>query len=272
MPIKKIILVFSLLTFISSLSAHEFWLNPDKFIYKKGEKINIRFFVGENFEGENWKGNKEKVQSLKLYFGDVSDDLSEYIGKEAGDSLELTMLDEGTNLVTFNSSNSYIELDGIKFNEYLKEDGLTDVIEYRQQKKETDSAGREYYQRCSKTLIQVGKLKDKTFSLATDLPLDIIPLLNPYSLKNIDSLRMKILFEGIPLVNALVKTWHRLNNKTTKAEFISDDNGEIKFPVSVSGKWMVNVVKMVRREKDPKSIAIAAGWQSYWGSLTWGYE
>jgi len=264
---KKFLLIATLLTVISTLLAHEFWLSPDKFIYQKGEKINVRFFVGENFEGENWKGNNEKIQSLKLYFGSVSDDLLAYISEQEGDSLEMTMLDEGTNLVAFNSTNSYIELEAAKFNEYLKEDGLTDAIEYRKQNKEADSAGREYYQRCSKTLIQVGKVKDKTFSVATKLPVDIIPLSNPYSLKNNDTLRVKILFQNTPLPNTLIKIWLRKSDKTIKTDLVSDDNGEIKFPVLVAGKWMISVVKMVRLENDPK-----AEWQSYWGSLTWGYE
>jgi uncharacterized GH25 family protein len=269
---KKFLLIATLLTVISTLLAHEFWLSPDKFIYQKGEKINIRFFVGENFEGENWKGNNEKVQSLKLYFGGVSDDLSAYISEEKGDSLEMTMLDEGTNLVAFNSTNSYLELEASKFNEYLKEDGLTDAIEYRKQNNETDSASKEYYQRCSKTLIQVGKVKDKTFSVATDLPVDIIPLSNPYSLRNNDTLAVKILFRNTPLRNTLIKIWQRNIDKTIKTDLTSDGNGEIKFPVSATGKWMISVVKMVRLENDPKAHPISIGWQSYWGSLTWGYE
>lgn len=266
MPAKKIILLFFLLTFISSLLAHEFWLNPEKFIYKRGEKINIRFWAGENFEGENWKGNNQKVRSLKLYFGGVSDDLSDFITEENGDSLELTMMDEGTSLVAFNSTNSFIELEAKKFNEYLQEEGLTNAIEYRKEQNETDSAGREYYQRCSKTLIQIGKTKDKTFSVTTDLPLDIIPLSNPYSLKTRDTLRVKILYRNVPLTNALVKTWHRQHTETSKVSYVSDVNGEIKVPVSLSGKWMISLVKMERLDKDQ-----TAQWQTYWGSLTWGY-
>jgi len=264
---KKIILVISLLTFISSLSAHEFWLNPDKFIYKRGENINIRFLVGENFAGENWKGNLEKVQSLKLYYGGVSDDISKYLGTNAGDSIQLTMLDEGTCLVAFNSTNSYIELEGAKFNEYLEEDGLTNALEFRKQNGETDSMGREFYQRCAKTLFQTGKVKDKTYSVVTGLPVDIIPASNPYQLKNNDSLRLKIVYKEQPLTGALVKTWQRYMDSTITGSYTSDANGEIIIPVTLKGKWMVSVVKMERLENDPD-----AEWQSFWGSLTWGYE
>lgn len=266
---KKLLFFFTLFFLLTLLSSHEFWLSPDKFIYNRGEKINIRFFVGENFEGENWKGNNEKIQTLKLYYGGVSDDLSKCLSEEKGDSVELTILDEGTHMIAFNSTNSFIEIDTSIFNTYLEDDGLYNAIEYRKQHNETDSMGRELYQRCAKTLIQVGntKAKDNTYSVLTGMPVDVIPLSNPYSLKNKDSLTVKILFRNTPLAHALIKIWHRKNDKTEKTEFVSDENGQIRFPVSVSGKWMVSVVKMERLDMDEK-----AQWQSYWGNLTWGYD
>lgn len=264
---RKLLTLFSLFTLYTLLSSHEFWLNPGKFIYKRGEKINIRFFVGENFEGENWKGNNQRVQSLKLYYDGVTDDLSKYITENAGDSLELTILDEGTHLIAFNSTNSFIELEAAKFNDYLKEDGLNAAIEYRSLHHELDSAGKENYQRCSKTLVQVGSKKSKTFSIAANLPVDIIPMINPYSIKNHDSLKVKILFQNAPLTDALVKIWNRKDNSTVKKEAVTNAKGEIAFPVTTSGKWMISTVKLIRQEPDS-----AVQWQSFWGTLTWGYE
>ncbi len=267
MRFKIIFLAISFLVIISSLLAHEFWISPDKFIYKRGDKINIRFFVGENFEGFNWSGNKENIQSLKLYYGGVNDDLSKYISDLPGDSLELTMLDEGTNLIAYNSKNRFIEIEAPKFHEYLLEDGLFNTIDYRTENNEKDSVGKELYQRCAKTLIQVGLKKDNTSSLATELPLDIIPYTNPYMLKHMDSLKVKILFNDQPVVKSLVKIWHREKGKTIKTDLTTDESGNIKFPTNNSGKWMISIVKMIRLENDS-----LAQWQSYWGSLTWGYQ
>ncbi len=61
---KKVFFPFLLIVLSPALSAHEFWLQPVKFNYRKGEKINIRFMVGENFEGENWTGDKSKIHEL----------------------------------------------------------------------------------------------------------------------------------------------------------------------------------------------------------------
>jgi uncharacterized GH25 family protein len=267
MLIKKTTTLVLLLTFISSLSAHEFWLNPDKFIYKRSEEINIRFLVGENFDGENWKGNNERIKSLKIYFGGVSDDLTPVVTEADGDSIEYFMIDEGTNLIAFNSNNSFINLEPGKFNEYLEEDGLLNALEYRKKNNEMGCSGREFYQRCAKTLLQVGEVKDQTFEITTSMPIDIIPSSNPYQLKNKELLRVKIYYKGSPLPNTLIKAWHRMKNKTEKKDLKTDSKGEIVFPVSTIGKWMISTVKMERLFDNPVS-----DWQSYWGSFTWGYE
>jgi hypothetical protein len=130
---KKIISLFILLFFSFLLSAHEFWLEPDKFLYEAGEPITIKFLVGENFEGENWSGNRLKVNQLYFYSKDFTDELSSEISEEKGDSLQISIFDEGTAMLTFNSNNSFINLEAEKFNEYLKEDSLQTAIDYRRE-------------------------------------------------------------------------------------------------------------------------------------------
>lgn len=267
MPVKKIAFVFLFSTFISSLSAHEFWLNPGKFIYRRTEKVNISFLVGENFKGENWEGNNERIKSLKIYYGGVSDDLSPVVTGATGDSIEYLMTDEGTNLIAFNSNNEFIEMEPSQFEAYLKEDGLTKALEYRKQNNETGCTGREFYQRCAKTLLQVGEIKDKTYGIATSLIIDIIPSSNPYQLKNKELFSAKVFYKKAPLVNALIKVWHSVKNKTEKKELRTDSNGEIFFRVNAKGRWMITTVTMERLTDNP-----ICDWQSYWGSFTWGYE
>jgi uncharacterized GH25 family protein len=58
-----------------------------------------------------------------------------------------------------------------------------------------------------------------------------------------------------------------VKNKTIKKDLRTDSKGEIVFPVSTNGKWMISTVKMERLLDNP-----ICDWQSYWGSLTWGYE
>lgn len=263
---KKLIYLFTLFIFFTLLSSHEFWLQPDKYIYTRGEEINVHFLVGENFEGDNWTGDSSRIYSLNFYYGGVKDEIPTDQFVEEGDSIQLRQYDEGTSMLTYNSKNSYIVLDSAKFNAYLLEDGLTDAIEYRKQHNETDSTGSEYYQRSVKAIIQVGAVKDETYKQATSLPLDIIPQSHPYKLTDGANLSVKILFKNEPLQNATVKIWNRYKNVTWKKDLHTDANGLISFPVSTNGRWMVSAVKMIRIDNNP-----VAQWQSYWGSCTWGY-
>jgi len=262
----KYFITFLLFFLAIPMLAHEFWLQPERFIYQQGEEINLRFFVGENFEGENWNGNHAKVNRLQLFLEDATDDLSELVSDEKGDSLQLGLYDEGTAMVTFSSNNSSIHLEPAKFNSYLQEDGLQEAIAYRNSHHETDSTGDEMYQRSVKTILQVGGVKNN-ISYPTGLPLDIIPLVNPYTITGSDSLGVRILFKKMPLANQLIKVWQRVGTTTTMHEYYSNEKGECMVAIQPLGKWMVSTVKMVHLDDNSD-----ADWQSYWGSCTWGYE
>ncbi len=266
MKIIKLTFLTYILLLVLPVLAHEFWLQPQRYIFSSGEEINIRFKVGEGFAGDNWSGNQEKVNELKLYYNDIIDDVKLGLGKDAGDSLQVSIFEETTAMVTFNNINSFIELEAPKFNEYLLEDGLNSAIDYRKQNNETDSMGREFYQRSVKTIVQVGSNKTDIYKKQTALPIDIIPLSHPYALINNQLLTVKILYRGEPLANTKIRTWHKLLGTVTDNSFLSDANGEISFPVITNGEWMVSCVHMIRLTDNPK-----AQWQSYWGSVTWGY-
>jgi len=154
--VKKIILLFCICIVSVITLAHEFWLQPQKFFYSIREVARIRFLVGEGFTGENWEGNKDRIQQLLHYVpsGEIVN-VADRISGNKGDSLQLPLQDEGTHMVTFNSNNSFISLDAEKFNDYLKDEGLNNVILYRKQNNEADKISTEHYQRSIKTLLQV---------------------------------------------------------------------------------------------------------------------
>ena len=262
---RKLIFLMMGMALTVLVTAHEFWLQPDRFLYAAGQTISLRFWVGENFEGENWKGNRAAVEKIQLRQNDVSDELTEDLGSEPGDSLELALHEEGTAMISFRSKNKFIQLDAAKFNDYLNEDGLQTALDYRKTHQENDSAGTEFYQRSVKTILQIGKTRSNCCLKATDLPLDIVPLKNPYDQQLKDSLHFVVRFRGEPLRGQLMKIWHQTKKKKKKAESKTDDRGQISFAFSKEGKWMLSTVNMVRINDT------TAQWQSYWSSCTWGY-
>ncbi len=263
----KTITFLILFVFCSAISASEFWIQPSKFKVKRGETINLRFLFGENFEGENWSGNRSKVKEMQFYYGGVSDKkLVENLSDKSGDSLQIAMIDEGTAVVTMVTENNFIELDSADFDAYLVEEGLDNILEMHRRLNDSTKMQREYYQRSAKTILQVGKNHDKTYKLKTGLPIDIILDEHPHTRVSEQGVDAQIFYKNEPLQNARVFVWHYVNGKTTRNEYRTNDNGKFEFFMSPNGRWMISTVQMEKLPDDPK-----ADWQSYWGSLTWGY-
>jgi hypothetical protein len=76
-----------------------------------------------------------------------------------------------------------------------------------------------------------------------------------------------VLFKNKPLANHCFKLWHRTKNSTRLQDVSTNASGETSFRVQKRGKWMLSTVAMNRLDDDSR-----ADWQSYWGSLTWGYS
>ena len=254
--------------------AHEFWLQPQKFHYSIREVARIRFLVGENFTGQNWTGNKDKVSQLFHYTpgGDVLD-IANKLSANNGDSLLLPLQEEGTHMVIFNSTNTFINLEAEKFNGYLKEDGLDNAATHRKENKEETKAGTEYYQRSIKTLLQVSYKTTDACTNPSNLPLDIIPEKNPYAVtvggsESLLKVKFRVLFNREPLSNALVKIWYYTpGKKEVKMDTLRTNKRGWVTANRHPGPYMVSCVHM---EHTPTNKE--AEWQSYWGSLSFEYS
>ncbi|MBI1767010.1 MAG: DUF4198 domain-containing protein [Bacteroidetes bacterium] len=263
---RKIHFVIFILLIGSIAESHEFWLQPKKFWYKIGEDLRVDFLVGENFEGELWDLDKNKIEKLNLHHLTKVIDLKTQVKPAEKDRLKFKFAETGTYLLSLQSSEAYIELDAQKFNEYLKEDGLDDALDIRTKTTTLDKPSKEFYSRYAKLLVQSGDKTDDTYKKKVGLRLEIIPQQNPYNLKSGDYLQCLVLFDGKPSLHQLVKVWNKIGNASILQNAYTENDGTIKFPISSKGPWMVSTVKMIESEKT------GADWQSFWGSLVFGIE
>ena len=263
---KKICLFITVMLISFLMHGHEFWIQPNKYIYNAGETVNIRFFTGPNFKGSNWEGNRSKIQGLFFYWANLKDNCNQHLSANTGDSLKISVIDEGTAMLTFQSTPIYREMEAAEFEQYLFDNRLTEQKEERIINNKSGSTGKENYHHIAKTIFQVGTKTDKTFSRKTGLPIDIIPEQNPYALTKDGDFKIKILNQGKPLQNAPVKIWHRLNEKISVHSLETDDQGEVTFFISTLGEWMVSAMVMESLKGNEK-----AEWKTFHGTLTWGY-
>lgn len=266
MKVKILLFLLPCLLLACLVWAHECWMMADKFHAPSKSKVTLSFHVGENFEGEVWKGNiislvQYNAQKQPKSILPVLTDIDKR-------TVEVTLDSEGQHLIALQSADKFIELEADKFNAYLKEDGLKNVLTYRQQHAEIAKKGTELYQRCNKTLLQTTDNPDKNkkmYQKVVGTRLEIILLDNPY--KNLPTLRAKVLFDGKPLRNHLVKYWNRHQNTTQKEEKITDKVGIVTFQLKQKeGVYMISTVNMVKNDKPE-----IAQWHSYWANFSFGY-
>ncbi len=248
------------------LFSHEFWLQPAKFLLGINQHTDIDVLVGEGFKGERADGTKHHIAMLQHFSLQGVADYRSNAGRKDSTRIRARFTTAGNHLIAFNNTNKSIALQAGEFNDYLREEGLDDILQTRLQNNDTATGGREVYQRCVKTLFQVGGKNDTTYKVNTGMRLELIPTANPYEIKQVDSLGFKVLFDNQPVNNALVLVWNVIKGKTSVLKLRSDQNGSIRFAINKTGRWMISSVKMV-----PHANRKEADWQSYWGSYTFGY-
>lgn len=244
------------------LPGNEFWLYPGKFIFKEGETIHISFLQGNDFSGKGWAGNKKNIEKMFFYWAETKDSCNQHV---TGDLFSIAVLDAGTAMLTFQSKPEYVETPAATFNKHLEAEEQLTAYDTRKNNEQDQAPGREQVHHFAKTIIQVGNNTDKTYKKDTGLPLEIIPNDNPYGLTKDGDFKVSIRFNDQPLVHAPVKILHKVGQKISLHRLKTDDDGEVNFFISATGEWMVSALVM------KPAINNKADWETYKGTLTWGY-
>lgn len=260
-PMKIISLLSLLLGLATRLSAHECWLQPSAFFPEARGKVRLTIQVGMQFKGEPRPFNPSRVAALQHFFAAGREDWTAQVA--AALDFPAAFATAGTHVVAYDSKPSLIELDAEKFHDYLREEGLDPVIAAREQAGEVNKPGRERYQRCIKSIVQVGGKSDGSYAVVTGQRLELIPLGDPAAIHPGGTLRLKLLFAGQPLAGAKIRAWHRQGEQLTTLDARSSAGGEIGFTLPLAGEWMISTVHMARVTGDT-----AADWESHWGNLT----
>lgn len=260
--------------------AHEFWLQPQRFFAAVNDVVPVEIMVGEAFQGERSEGKKNRIIQYVHVANGTKENLAPGLTNDHYGVTAVTLASPGTHLIAFANTPKFLSMRADSFLLYLKEDGLDNVIQARRQQNDTQQRSRELYRRCVKTLIQVGDKPDDTFATNTGMPLEIIPVQNPYSLKPGQSADFQVLFEQKPLPMALVRYWNRdAANKLQEQQQRSNAQGRVRFSLR-AGRNMVSLVQMVpytgitqtgiNQTEIGQPDSPQADWISYWGSLTFG--
>jgi hypothetical protein len=154
-----------------------------------------------------------------------------------------------------------LTLEAAAFNEYLVADGLPHIYRMRAREKSLDQPGRERYRKSPKALVQIGQGRGDPCR-ALGLPLEIVPLRNPFALRIGDTLPVRVLFQGKRLARANLGWDVPGNSEPPSGTVRTDDEGAALVPIARIGLMTIRLTHMTR----PKAEQFE--WESFWTTLT----
>lgn len=262
---RPLLALLSCAGLLAVAQAHDLFLKFDGYFLKQNSTGIVRLFNGTFRFSENAVARDRFVDaSLVKPDGNrapiSTDDWRDEANKA---TLRLTTGEAGTYVAGLYLKPREITLKALKFNAYLREDGIPDILIRRRRDKELGKDSHERYSKHVKAIFQVSDVRTNNFNIALGYPVEIIPQQNPYSLKVGDTLEVLCLKDGQPLGNQFVMAGREANNRLVDAPSTrSDSNGIARIELSGGGKWFVKFIHMAKLNEP------GFDYESKWASLT----
>jgi hypothetical protein len=160
-------------------------------------------------------------------------------------------------------------LPAIRFNDYVRAEGLTPALEQRERTHRMDVDGSENYSRLAKSIVQVGTRDAGLQAQVTKplgLPLEIVPERNPYTEPRLATLPVRVIYRGRPLAGALVKLTKLEHDAAPLEMQLTDRAGRATFTMPHDGTWLLNVIWTT-----PQPRSRETDFETIFSSLSFGF-
>lgn len=249
-------------------NAHEFWVQPSEFQIAPGTVLSLALQVGDGPVRQRSPIPLHRITRFDA-IGPLDDPLDVRASLAATAKRDVVFDVPGTYLLTLATDNrAYSRQSAERFNAYLETEGLTPALEHRTRTHQMHVDGFERYSRAAKSIVLVGAPDVQSQEHVTrplGLPLEIVPVVSPYSEPRPTSLPVRILYDGHVLPGALVKLINLEQDLAPVDARRSDTMGLATFPMPQTGSWLVSVVWTRRLENSPE-----ADFETVFASLTFG--
>jgi len=256
---------FWMMLFSLPVLAHTLYLLPVKFRVARGEKLVFSVHNGDSFPAGDQAVAPERLLDARLITPSGQTRAIKDFQKLGRATHGVTApLDEaGTHWLLVRTRPNHLSLDPVKFDSYLKEEGLEHVIEWRRAHGGAAKPSRERYTKHAKSLI-VSEKPSGAWQNAFGLDLEFIPLADPFTLRPGDSLPLSVRWKGKPAAGLRVEqAWATAREHGMKVAGRTDAEGKLVVVFDRAARWRLHTVAMERLTNDPE-----ADWSSDWATLT----
>lgn len=226
--------------------AHDFWVQPRQFSLANPGPALLTMFVGHGAARDRWGVDSDHVVLFRTIGPDgMIDRKADLRLGSAGFDALVPLAKPGAYLVVLQSTETPSQLPFLRFNDYVKTEGITPIIATRQRLGLEKTDGREVYSRRAKAIVQVGPVDAASIARVTRptrLLLEIVPGKHPQALGTDRMMPVQVLFHNRPLAGALVKITDLAADAEPVATQRTDKDGRTSFRIPRTGKWQMNVV------------------------------
>lgn len=232
----------------SSVAAHDFWLQPNEFWPRPQVVTPFTLQVGHGAFRQRSPIPLRRIKRFEAVAPDgTAIDLRSNLnlGGSAEDGRFRFLTPGAYVLVLETDDSAQSHLPAIRFNDYLKVEGLTPALEQRERMRRMNKDGSENYGRRAKSIVQVGPPGAGSSAQVTrplGLPLEIVPERNPYAEPRPATLPVVVIYQGRPLAGALVKLTHLEHDASPFEMHLTDHAGRASFTMPKGGTWLLNVI------------------------------
>ncbi|MFQ5527234.1 MAG: DUF4198 domain-containing protein [Thermoanaerobaculia bacterium] len=240
--------------------AHDFWIEPSEYRPRTATSVRLDLRVGESFRGKPVARRQNHIERFVILGPEGELPAA---GIEARTPAGFARIDTSTTYVVgYQSRPSAIVLPPARFERYLEHEGLEVVSAERRRRGESETAGRELFSRCAKTLISA-EGSASGFDARLGCALEIVPESDPAGLGASGFLPVRVLYHGRGIGGVQVAAISKAS-PDQPIVLRSDTDGLVEIPLAGDGPWLVKAVHMVRTPTD----TTGADWESFWASLT----
>lgn len=266
----KTIFATLLATCAAGAAAHDMFLKPTSFYVAPDSAIVVDLLTGTFDKSENPVTRDRMADTSVLTGGKMTKPAaSQWSDSAKASHLRLTTGAPGTYAIGLSSKPSIIKLSAADFENYLRHDGIDDIIVERSREGASKAEVAERYSKHVRAVVQVGSTLTDDASRPLGYPAELLLLDNPATLKPGATLRFRALYQGKPLGGQLVYGssedfhGHDANGgHITKLKMRTAADGSGTLKIDRTGKWYLTFINM-HKVNEP-----GVTYESNWATVT----
>jgi len=268
-----VVVIALAITISTTLWAHDFWLVPSAFNVGARSMVEVRGQTSSRFPASESAVTVDRVADARL----ISKGSVERIADLGIDGKSLRLRHRprrsGQYVVAVSLKPRSLRESVAGFLHYLEIEGAPEA----RQRLEADGtlAGRDSvtrrYAKYAKTFVQVGRGGSRAFGEVAGHPLELLPSRDPSRLRGGDTLRLRLLFRGVPLAGSRLTAGGVAHSATgydspvtvsPDTMLVTNGSGEVLVRLPASGLWNVRGIHIA-----PAAPGSGADWDTHWTSV-----